>query len=146
MCCHAPAYHGLWTRAVLWLSTRPHQGERLPAELPAMLHSLLPLSLCLLLHLLPLLPFLPPGRLPTVDQYAKLETGPGTSSTMARDRGRDDREITHFFCKKTYFQIKFLCLHYRSTFQSASNDFIFGVDLVHRIIRPTVNKSAQSGG
>ena len=35
--------------------------------------------------------------------------------------------------------------HYRSTFQSVLNDFKFVVDLVHRIKRPAVKKSAQSG-
>ena len=42
----------------------------------------------------------------------------------------------------TLRHLKISILHYMSKFQSVPNDFKFGVDLVHRIIRPTVKKSA----
>ena len=35
-------------------------------------------------------------------------------------------------------------LHYRSKFQSASNDFKFGIHLLHIILRPMVKRWAQS--
>ena len=39
---------------------------------------------------------------------------------------------------------KIAFLHYKSFLKSASNGLKFGINLVHRIIRPTVNKLAQS--
>ena len=39
---------------------------------------------------------------------------------------------------------KIAFLHYKSFLKSASNGLKFGIDLVHRITRPTVKKLAQS--
>ena len=54
-----------------------------------------------------------------------------------------DMGICNYFPSISHFKIPIL--NYRSKFPGAPNDFKFGVDLVHRILRPAVKKSAHSG-
>ena len=60
--------------------------------------------------------------------------------------GRKKNQIFSMFFAPQPAIWKFKFLHYRSKFQSAPKDFKFSVDLVHRVLRPTVKKSANPGG